>query len=522
MGVTLRDYQREAVNAIEREWHEGRDRTLLVQATGTGKTVVFGQVARDMVDSGARVLVLAHREELLNQAADKLGGMYGLDCSLEMASSHDDGSSVLLGSVQTLGRDNRLATFAPDEFGAVIVDEAHHTLADSYMRIIDYFNLAYLLGVTATPDRGDKKALGKIYDSIAYEYGLARAVNDGNLCRIVAKTVPLEIDARSLKTSHGDYTLESAGAIVGVKLEEIADAIAKEARGRHTVVFLPLVQIAKDMAEALRDRGMRAEEVDGTSKDRAEILGRFENGQTDVLCNAMLLTEGWDAPICDCVIVLRPTKVRSLYAQMVGRGTRPHQGKKNLLLLDFLWLTGEHRLCVPASLVAKSEDEQNRMANRDGDILEVQEQIERDILAEREKALAEKLAKMRKAEKKLVDVVQYELSIGNESLVNYEPQFAWEFLEPTGKQKQYLEKMGIDTEGMTRGKAAALMDVMMHRQTAGMATPKQVRLLERYGFNHPGMWKFEDAKRVIGRLAAANWKPWVAGINPNTYVPEGV
>lgn len=522
VGFALRPYQREAVNAIEREWHEGRDRTLLVQATGTGKTVVFGQVARDMVDSGSRVLVLAHREELLNQAADKLGGMYGLDCSLEMANSHDDGSPVLLGSVQTLGRENRLATFAPNEFGAVIVDEAHHTLADSYMRIIDYFKLAYLLGVTATPDRGDKKALGKVYDSIAYEYGLARAVNDGNLCRIVAKTVPLEIDARSLKESHGDYTLSSAGAIVGVKLEEIADAIACEARGRHTVVFLPLVQIAKDMTDALRERGVNAEEVDGESKDRAEILARFERGQTDVLCNAMLLTEGWDAPICDCVVVLRPTKIRSLYAQMVGRGTRPYPGKDNLLLLDFLWLTGEHRLCAPASLVAKSEDEHKRMSFVDGDLLEVQEMVERDILAEREAALAEKLAKMRKAKKQLVDVVQYELSIGSESLVNYEPQFAWEFLEPTEKQVHYLEKMGIDTEGMTRGKAAALMDVMMQRQSAGMATPKQVRKLEQFGFSHPGMWTFEQAHKVMGRLAAVGWKPWAAGINPSTYVPEGV
>ena len=494
MGVELRDYQREAVAAIEREWHDGRDRTLLVQATGTGKTVVFGQVARDMVDSGSRVLVLAHREELLNQAADKLGNMYGLDCGLEMASSHDNGAPVLLGSVQTLGRGNRLATFAPDEFGAIIVDEAHHTLADSYMRIIKHFELAYLLGVTATPDRGDKKALAKVYDSIAYEYGLAQAVNDGNLCRIIAKTVPLEIDARSLKESHGDYTLNSAGAIVGVKLEDIADAIAREVPDRHTVVFLPLVQIAKDMAEALNARGIAAEEVDGESADRADILARFESGKTRVLCNAMLLTEGWDCPKCDCVVVLRPTKVRSLYAQMVGRGTRPYPGKKNLLLLDFLWMTGQHRLCEPASLVAKSDEE--------------------------EQALADKLAKMRKAKKKLVDVVQYELSIGSEALANYEPKFAWEFLEPTEGQIQYLEKMNIDTEGMQRGKAAALIDVMMRRQESGMATPKQVRCLEKYGFVHPGMWSFEEAKKMIGRLACAGWKPWQAGIRPKEYVPE--
>ena len=521
MGVELRDYQRQAVEAIEREWHEGRDRTLLVQATGTGKTVVFGQVARDVVDSGSRVLVLAHREELLAQASDKLGGMYGLDCSLEMAGSHDGGSSVLLGSVQTLGRDNRLAAFAPDEFGAVIVDEAHHTLANSYMKIIEHFRLAYLLGVTATPDRGDKRALGKVYDSIAYEYGLARAVNDGYLCRIVAKTVPLEIDARALKESHGDFTLNSAGAVVEVKLDDIADAIAREACDRHTVVFLPLVQIAKDMAEKLRERGMHAEEVDGESADRKEVIARFESGQTQVLCNAMLLTEGWDAPICDCVVVLRPTKVRSLYAQMVGRGTRPHHGKENLLLLDFLWMTGEHRLCAPASLVAESDDEQQRMARRDGDILESQEEVKRDILAEREAALAEQLAQMRKQKSKSVDVVQYELSIGSESLANYEPQFAWEFLEPTEKQLAYLEKMGVATDGLMRGKAVALMDVMMQRQRAGMATPKQVRCLEKYGFLHPGMWSFEEANRVIGRLSAAKWKPWAAGINPKTYVPEG-
>ena len=520
MGVTLRDYQREAVSAIEREWHEGRDRTLLVQATGTGKTVVFGQVARDIADSGKRVLVLAHREELLNQAADKLGGMYGLECGLEMANSHDNGAPVLLGSVQTIGRGNRLATFAPDEFGAIIVDEAHHTLADSYMRIIKHFELAYLLGVTATPDRGDKKALAKVYDSIAYEYGLAQAVNDGYLCRIIAKTVPLKIDARDLRESHGDYTLGSAGNVVSSYLDDIADAIAREASDRHVVVFLPLVQIAKEMADALNARGMSAEEIDGDSADRAEILARFERGETQVLCNAMLLTEGWDCPICDCVVVLRPTKIRALYAQMVGRGTRLAPGKDHLLLLDFLWMTGEHRLCAPASLVAKDEDQMRRMSHIDGDIMETQEKIERDILAEREQQLADKLAKMRKQSRKLVDVVQFELSIGSESLVNYQPQFPWEFLEPTEKQVQYLDKMNIDTDGLTRGKAAALMDVMMRRQTAGMATPKQVRCLEKYGFVHPGMWTFEEAQNMIGKLAGANWKPWQAGIRPKEYVPQ--
>lgn len=521
-SFTLRQYQREAVSAIEREWHEGRDRTLLVQATGTGKTVVFGQVARDIADSGQRVLVLAHREELLNQAADKLGGMYGLDCGLEMADSRDNGAPVLLGSVQTIGRENRLQSFAPDSFGAVIVDEAHHTLADSYMRIIEHFETAYLLGVTATPDRGDRKALGKVYDSIAYEYNLARAVNEGYLCRIVAKTVPLKIDATGLKSSHGDYTLGSAGNVVSSYLDEIADAIAREVPDRHTVVFLPLVKIAQDMADALNARGVVAEEVDGESKDRADVLARFERGETQVLCNAMLLTEGWDCPICDCVVVLRPTKVRALYAQMVGRGTRLYPGKDNLLLLDFLWLTGDHRLCAPASLVAKSEEERKRCVNIDGDILETQERYERDVLAEREAALAERLEKARRAKARFVDVVQYELSIGSEALVNYEPQFAWELLEPTQKQVEYLEKMGVDATGMTRGKASALMDVMMKRQDAGMATPKQVRMLERQGFVHPGQWTFEEAKRMMGMLAKCGWQKWKLPFKPEDYRPESM
>lgn len=519
MGVELRKYQREAVKAIEDEWHKGRDHTLLVQATGTGKTVVFGQVARDIADSGKRVLVLAHREELLNQAADKLGGMYGLKCGLEMAQSHDNGAPVLLGSVQSIGRANRLATFAPDEFGAIIVDEAHHTLADSYMRIIDHFRLAYLLGVTATPDRGDKKALAKVYDSIAYEYGLAKAINDGYLCRIFAKTVPVEINARNLRTSHGDYTLDSAGEVVEASLEDIADAIAREVPDRHTVVFLPLVQTAKDMADALNERGMRAEEVDGNSKDRAEILARFEHGETQVLCNAMLLTEGWDAPICDCVVVLRPTKVRSLYAQMVGRGTRIYPGKENLLLLDFLWLTGEHRLCAPASLVARSEDEHNRMANRDGDILDTQSEVERDILAEREEAMLSRVKKVDK--RKTVDIIQYELSIGSEALVNYEEQFPWEFLQPKEGQIRYLDKMGMDTTGLTRGRAAALISVLKERQKANMATPRQVRQLERAGFRHAGRWSFDEANKMMGRLSAVGWKPWKLGIDVENYSPMG-
>jgi superfamily II DNA or RNA helicase len=529
MGLTLRPYQSEAVAAIEREWHEGRDRTLLVLPTGTGKTVVFASVIRDMCESGSKCLVVAHREELLAQAEKKIEMVAGVSCVTEKAESHTAGSTapVTIASVQSIGRENRLQEFAPDEFGVIVIDEAHHTLAQSYRNVIDHFSMAHVLGVTATPDRGDRKALGEVYDSIAYELGLAKAINDGYLARIVAKTAPVKIDASGLKKSHGDYTPSSAAEVVGNVMPQVADVIAEAARTRHVCVFMPLVQIAKDMARMLVERGVSAEEVDGESEDRADVLSRFESGQTRVVVNAMLLTEGWDAPICDCIVVLRPTESRALYAQMVGRGTRPCEGKENLLLLDFLWLTGKHRLCQPASLFADTDEKQAKMQRHieDGeehDLMEAEEQAERDVLAERENALAERLEAARRKGGKTVDVVQFELSIGSEALAGYEPMFAWQLLPPTDKQVRYLTKMGMDASGLDRGKASLLMDVMMQRQDAGMATPRQVRQLERAGFRHPGMWTFAEASDMMGRLSAVGWKPYLLGFSVRDYVPDSM
>ena len=393
MAIELRPYQEKARRRVEEEWHEGRAKTLLVLPTGTGKTIVFSAITKDEVMAGRHVLILAHRGELLEQAADKLYKSTGLASSLEKAGSSclDSWYLVTVGSVQTLMRQSRLDKFPRDYFQTIIIDEAHHAISTSYQNILQYFDKAQVLGVTATPDRSDMKDLGEYFDSIAYEYSLPSAIRDGYLTPIKAQTIPLKLDISNVTMSAGDTALDPY-------LEQIASEMKHYCKGRKTVVFLPLVSTSQKFTELLQSHGFRAAEVNGESKDRARILADFDNGKYDVLCNSMLLTEGWDCPSVDCIVILRPTKSRGLYSQMVGRGTRLFPGKKELLLLDFLWLTERHELCRPAHLLAKSDELAAAMTRRIEDAVmpldleEVEKKASEDVIREREEALAEKLA----------------------------------------------------------------------------------------------------------------------------------
>ena len=526
----MRPYQREAVDAVISEWEDkGRGKTLLVLPTGCGKTIVFSKITEERVRRGDRVLILAHRGELLDQAADKLYKVTGLKCAVEKAEESCLGSwyRVTVGSVQTLMREKRLAGFAEDYFGTIIIDEAHHCVSDSYQTILNHFNKAKVLGVTATPDRGDMRNLGQVFDSLAYEYTLPRAIKDGYLCPIKAATIPLNLDLSGVSVQAGDFKAADIGSALDPYLGQIADEMTRYCAGRKTVVFLPLVATSQKFAAILNERGFRAAEVNGNSDDRAEILADFDAGKYDVLCNSMLLTEGWDCPSVDCVIVLRPTKVRSLYCQMVGRGTRLCEGKDHLLLLDFLWHTERHELCHPAHLICESPETAEKMtenlAESAGcifDIEEAEQQAGEDVVADREAALAEKLKEMRKRKRALVDPLQYEMSIGAEDLSGYVPAFGWECEPPTTKQKERLEKLGILPDEIDcAGKAKLLLERLAKRRDAGLATPKQIRLLERYGFVHVGEWAFEAASSMISRIAANGWKSVPNGVNPAIYTP---
>lgn len=526
--MDLRPYQEEARSGIHREWDEGRLRTLLVLPTGTGKTIVFAKITEDVVREGGRVLILAHRGELLDQAADKIKKSTGLVSAVEKAEESCIGSwfRVVVGSVQTMCREKRLAQFAPDFFDAIIIDEAHHSLSDTYQRVLEHFPDARVLGVTATPDRGDMKNLGEYFDSLAFEYTLPRAIREGYLCKIQAQTIPLRLDISQVGTSAGDFKVGEIGTALDPYLEQIAQEMKQYCQGRKTVVFLPLIATSQKFCQLLKNQGFRAAEVNGNSVDRAEILADFDAGKYDVLCNSMLLTEGWDCPSVDCIVVLRPTKVRSLYCQMVGRGTRIAPGKENLLLLDFLWMTERHELCRPAALIAPSKEIADAMTQRINDaaapldLEEAEEKASEDVVAEREEALAKQLAEMRKRKKKLVDPLQFEMSIQAEDLSGYVPSFGWEMMPPSEKQLSSLEKFGIFAgEIESAGKASKLLDRLAKRRSEGLTTPKQIRFLESRGFQHVGTWPFETARRMIDRIAANGWHI-PAGITPSTYEPK--
>lgn len=527
--MQLRPYQEEARVKVQQEWKEGRKRTLLVLPTGCGKTIVFSKIIEDRVKMGERVLVLAHRSELLEQASDKLMTATGLGTALEKAENTSIGSwfRVVVGSVQTMQREKRLSQFPPNHFDTIVIDEAHHAISDGYQRVLEHFGEANVLGVTATPDRGDMRNLGSYFDSLAYEYPLVDAIKSGYLSKITAITIPLELDLSTVSQQGGDFKASEIGTALDPYLEQIADEMVKQCKDRKTVVFLPLVKTSQKFRDILNEKGFRAAEVNGESKDRAEILEDFDKDKYNVLCNSMLLTEGWDCPTVDCVVVLRPTKVRALYSQMVGRGTRLAPGKENLLLLDFLWHTERYELCRPAHLIASSPEVAKKMTENMAEdtevefsLLEAEEQAGKDVVAEREEALAKQLAEQRKKKRKLVDPLQFEMSIQAEDLADYVPSFGWEMAPPSEKQLKALEKFGIYTEEIgNAGKAGKLLDRLNKRKDSGLTTPKQIRLLEGRGFRNVGMWKFEDASNLINRIAASGWR-MPKGIIPATYQPE--
>lgn len=525
--MELRPYQETARQKVQEEWEEGKKRTLLVLPTGTGKTIVFSKIIEDRVKKGERVLIIAHRGELLEQASDKLYKSTGLKTATEKAEQTSLGSfyRVVVGSVQTLQREKRLNQFPPEYFDTIVIDEAHHAISDGYQRVLQHFESANVLGVTATPDRGDMRNLGSYFESLAYEYSLPKAIKSGYLSPIKALTIPLKLDLSNVKQQAGDFSTKDLGTALDPYLEQIAEEMKKQCLNRKTVVFLPLVKTSQKFRDILNKHGFKAAEVNGESTDREQVLKDYEEGKYNVLCNSMLLTEGWDCPSVDCVIVLRPTKVRALYSQMVGRGTRLAPGKKELLLLDFLWHTERHELCHPANLIATDEKVAKKMTENIEelgtpiDLEEAEQQAKEDVALEREKLLAKQLAEMKKRKRKLVDPLQFEMSIQASDLTDYVPSFGWQMSPPTDKQVKALEKWGIFPDEIENaGKAEMLINRLVKRRDAGLSTPKQIRFLENRGFQHVGTWQFEAATKLINRIAANGWRI-PHGIKPAEYKP---
>lgn len=527
--MEMRPYQKAAKEAVFREWSSVNS-TLLVLPTGTGKTVVFASTAEDCVRQRGRVLVLAHRGELLDQAQDKIAKVTGLGCAVEKAEQTSLGSwyRITVGSVQSMMQESRLSKFAPDHFSHIIIDEAHHAVSDSYQRVLHHFENAKILGVTATPDRGDMKEIGSVFETLAYEYTLPQAIKDGYLCPIKAMTIPLKLDISKVGISAGDFKAGEIGTALDPYLEQIAQEMKKYCKSRKTVVFLPLIATSQKFCAILNANGFQAAEVNGNSDDRAEILADFDAGKYNVLCNSMLLTEGWDCPSVDCVIVLRPTKVRSLYCQMIGRGTRLCEGKDHLLLLDFLWHTERHELCRPAHLICENEETAQKMtddlaqkAGCEMDLAEAAQTAEEETVAKREESLKKQFEKYKTRKRNLVDPLEFAVSTHQRDLLRYQPAFGWECQPPSQSQMQALENRGIDPNKVqTAGFAEQVLRAACQRQKEGLATAKQIARLEQRGFVNVAQWSFEAANNMIDRIAALGWKRNPPGIIPREYVPE--
>ena len=526
MGYQLRDYQKKAVSKVFEHWETNKS-GLLVQATGTGKTIVFSEVAKQISDNGGRTLILAHRDELLNQAQEKIKLAQDITTGLEKAQIRSNGESIIVGSVQTLKNENRLAEFDSKYFTHIIIDEAHHSTANQYKSVLNHFPNAKILGVTATPYRGDKEDLSIIFDDIVFEYGLIQAIKEGVLSPILFKLIPVEINLNNVHQSMGDFKPKDLESVLDPYLREIAHIMKKECQGRKTVVFLPLISTSQKFTRILRDNGMNAVEINGSTPNRSQILKDFENGKIDILCNSMLLTEGWDCPSLDCIVNLRPTRSETLYTQIIGRGTRKAPNKENLLVLDFLWQSEKYDLCKPSVLVAQNQEQEELIdayleEDEEIDITDALDRAKSDIIAQREAKLAEKIERKRHRKTKLIDPIEYGLSIKAEDLINYTPQFMWEKEPPTAKQIQTLKNSDVDISTIpNKGYATKLIDRLITRSNLDLSTPKQIRFLEQKGFKNVGLWQKEEASNLISKIADNNWRvPYY--INPRTYNPKEV
>ena len=520
MKLEPRKYQIEAREAVIKEWNKGNEKTLLVLPTGCGKTIVFTDLLQTVLKAGQRALVLAHTGELLDQAIDKIEKFSDLGTSLEKASSTAVGSDkpIVVGSIQTMCRDNRLEQYPENYFQYIIVDEAHHSLSPSCQKILGHFKKAKVLGVTATPNRGDQKKLEDYYQSKAYEYEFKQAIKDKFLCPIRVETVSAEIDISNVKMQNGDFAAKDIGETLDDYLSNIANVIKNKCADRKTVVFLPLVSTSQKFCEILNKIGVSATEINGKSINREEILKDFKDGKYKVICNAMLLTEGWDCPEVDCIVVLRPTRSDSLYRQMCGRGCRLAPGKKDLLLLDFLWLSKRVDLMRPAVLVGTSGNIVERMTkktlkktDKEFDLLDLEKEAERDYQNEVEAKLIEELraSAERKKRRERVAAAQDTVHdigkiLGHSGLQSFKHQRTWERQPATINQKNLLKKYGLtdsDVQYITKGAASELITVFIKRRDKGFCTFKQARLLKSFGIKAGSLTFAEASKKISYELS---------------------
>jgi ATP-dependent helicase IRC3 len=356
MSFALRPYQEEALASISTNLENGINKQLVVLPTGAGKTVIFSHLPK-VLSTSLPMLVLAHRGELLTQAQDKiLWSNPQLDVQIEKAELHADMCDVVVASVPTLGRaeSERILKYPKNYFKSIVIDEAHHAAAPTYRRIIDYFNYDLLLGVTATPQRSDSVRLTDVFQEIVYYKTIQDLIQDGYLCRLVGYRVKTDTDISEVETNNGDYIASQLEEAINTPTRNasVVAAYLQIAPEKKAIVFASGVQHANDLALSFRQK-VTTEVLLGTTseEDRLNILQRFKTGETKVLVNVGVLTEGFDEPSVEAIILARPTRSSLLYTQIVGRGTRLFEGKQHCIIIDIADTTkGKKPLGLPTLL----------------------------------------------------------------------------------------------------------------------------------------------------------------------------
>lgn len=354
--MELRKYQREAIDAVRREWKSHKD-VLGIAPTGAGKTVIFISLILELFQEkpDARIVVIAHREELITQPVERLrmvdsewlttGLMEKPKVGILMGDQKDYDRQLTIATVQTLSRESHLKKLlAHGHIDYLITDEAHHAIAPAYTRVRDGLRKANPemrhLGVTATPERGDGLAMANAFEKIAFRITIADLVRAGYLVKPTWLAISTQIDLSGVKTTAGDFQQSQlAERFDTAACRALVVAAHKEyAHDRPAIAFTTSVKGAHDLAQAFRDAGYTAASADGTTDkvERRKILADFRAGKFQVLVNCSLWTEGLDVPEIACIHLARPTKSDALYIQMVGRGLRPTPNKSDCLILDYL------------------------------------------------------------------------------------------------------------------------------------------------------------------------------------------
>lgn len=552
--MNLRDYQTQAVDSILRDFQSVQS-TLVCCPTGTGKSAIFAEVIRQLNNGDSGAIVIAHRQELLTQAQRTIEAHAGLECEYELGerkASEIFPSPVLLASVQTLcsGRNGsrRMHKFSPYNYGLLVIDEFHHATAASYRAVIDYFKAnkdLKILGVTATPERADEEALGQICESVAFDYPILQAINDGWLVPVQQQLIDIQsLDFSHVRTTAGDLNGADLAAVMESErnLYGICDAITREyVDGDKGIMFTVSVRQAEMAADILnRYRPGFARWVSGKTPtdERGAIMRDFHEGRFSELVNCNLVSEGFDVPDANKLHQARPTKSKLLYTQQLGRVMRPlpgtvdisdlnpgsivpvnaawrrdnikHSKKPLAIVMDFVGNAGRHKLIHSLDILGGEISDEVRelaetAARKSGRATAIDQMVlEASMKADAQRRALEAARKARLTAKATYSVRT--IDPFNSFDITAPPTRAWDSGKTLSeKQRQLLRRQGLDPDTLDYSAGKTILNEMFRRWNGKLATLRQCHTLKRFGYDTHDL-TMQDASGLIDELAKNNWR----------------